>query len=65
MDSQHCSRVFPVCCIHTRIGDSSSVGSGVSVGSVVTVGLAMLPDEGSRTMVYPANVAPSANGMGE
>jgi hypothetical protein len=51
MDSQHCSRVFPVCCIHTRIGDSSSVGSGVSVASVVTVGLAMLPCCNDHTVV--------------
>ena len=42
MDSQHCRRVMPVCCMHTRTGDSS-VGSGVSVGPVVTVGLGMSP----------------------
>ena len=37
MSNMQRKRVCPVCCIQTRTGDSSSVGSGVSVGSVVTV----------------------------
>src|ERR1700742_5108480 len=49
--SQHCSRSIPVCCIHIRVGDSSSVGSGVSVGSVVTVGLWMVPGCNDQTVV--------------
>jgi hypothetical protein len=43
MSSRHCLRVWPVCCMHTRTGDSSSVGNGSSVGSVVTVGLGTSP----------------------
>ena len=37
--------------MHTRTGDSSSVGSGVSVGSVVTVGLWMSPACVDHTVV--------------
>jgi len=37
MSNMHRRRDCPVCCMQTRTGDSSSVGSGVSVGSVVTV----------------------------
>jgi len=43
MSSRHCLRVCPVCCMHTRTGDSSAVGSGSSVASVVTVGLGTVP----------------------
>ena len=37
--------------MHTRTGDSSSVGSGVSAGPVVTVGLGMLPGCNDHTVV--------------
>jgi hypothetical protein len=41
--SRHASRVLPVCCVHTRTGDSSSIGNGSSVGAAVTVGLGTGP----------------------
>jgi hypothetical protein len=43
MSSRHCLRVWPVCCMHTRTGDSSAMGKGSSVASVVTVGLGTSP----------------------
>jgi len=64
--------------MHTRTGDSSANGSRSSVGSVVTApvlptgeqfapipGVAGACDADVVAVIVPANVAPSANGMGE
>ena len=57
MSSRHSRRVCPVCCMHTRTGDSSATGNGSSVGSAVTVtvGLGYLalgqrPDRGAGAL---------------
>lgn len=53
ISSRHCRRVWPVCCMQIRIGDSCSVGSGDSVGSAVAgiVGLATVPGVSDQMVV--------------
>ncbi|ODQ93161.1 hypothetical protein BHQ17_14420 [Mycolicibacterium holsaticum] len=47
MSRRHSRRVWPVCSMHTRTGDSSAKGSGASVAAVVTVGLGCVKPQGA------------------